>query len=206
MGRCPERYLVKKSSILEAMGRYEEAIETLLKAKPLVEQKGDARLLYMQRFNLAVVYTHTGRFAEAAALAEQVRAVAAERGDHHETSRVVWLRGRIAAGQGQIELALSLLDQARQEFAARGMEYDVALALLEIAALLLQEGRTAEVKTLAAGLAKIFEAGQIHPEARAALKLFREAIEQEAATADLARRVLGYLFLARHNEALRFTG
>ncbi len=206
VGRCPERYLIKKGFTLEVMGRYEEAITALLKAKPLVEQGGDSRLLYMQRFNLAVNYTHTGRHAEAAALADQVFAAATERGDQHETSRVLWLRGRIAAGLGQTALALSLLDQARREFESRGMGYDVALALLEIAVLLLQERRTREVKALAAGLVKVFESEQIHPEALAALKLFQEAVKQEEATADLARRILGYLFLARHNEELRFEG
>jgi tetratricopeptide (TPR) repeat protein/transcriptional regulator with XRE-family HTH domain len=204
VGRCKERYLIKRGSILEAMGRYDEAVEALLQAKPLVEQKGDARLLYMQRFNLAVVYTHTGRFSEAAALAEQVRTAAGERGDVHEISRVVWLRGRIAAGLGETDLALSLLNQAREEFESRNMDFDVALALLEIAALLLRENRTAEVKLLAADLVKIFESKQIHREALAALQLFHEAVKQERATADLARGVLAYLFLARHNEELRF--
>jgi tetratricopeptide (TPR) repeat protein len=204
MGRCPERYLVKKSSILEAMGRYDEAVEALLQAKPLVEQKGDARLLYMQRFNLAVCYTHTGRFSEAAALADLVLAAATERGDVHEVTRVKWLRGRIAAGLGQTDLALNLLDQARREFESRGLDFDVALALLEIAALLLRENRTAEVKILAASLVRIFDARKIHREALAALQLFKEAVEQERATDGLARSVLAYLFLARHNEELRF--
>ncbi len=43
-----------------------------------------------------------------------------------------------------------------------------------------------------------------HREALAALKLFQEAAEREAATADLARRVLRFLFRARHDQGLRF--
>jgi tetratricopeptide (TPR) repeat protein len=204
LGRCPERYLINKSSILEAMGRYEEAVAALLLAKPLVEQKGDARLLYMQRFNLAVVYTHTRRFSEASALVQLVRAAATERGDVHEVNRVVWLRGRIAAGLGETDLALSLLNKARRKFESLGMDFDVALALLEIAALLLRENRTGEVKLLAADLVTIFGSRKIHREALAALRLFHESVKQERATADLARSVLAYLFLARHDENLRF--
>lgn len=206
VGRCPERYLVKKGSILEAMGRYEEAVAALLLAKPLVEQKGDARLLYMQRFNLAVVYTHTERFSEASALVQRVRAAATERGDVHEVNRVVWLRGRIAAGLGETDLALSLLNKARRKFEDLDMDFDVALALLEIASLLLRENRTAEVQLLAADLVKIFGSRKIHREALASLRLFHEAVKQERATAGLARSVLSYLFLARHDENLRFEG
>jgi len=84
------------------------------------------------------------------------------------------------------------------------MWYDVALALLEIAALLLEEGRTAEVKELTQVLTKAFESQDIHREAMAALHLFHEAAEREAATADFARRVLSFLFRARHDEGLRF--
>jgi hypothetical protein len=84
------------------------------------------------------------------------------------------------------------------------MGYDVALALLEQAVLLLDEGRTAEVKALVRDLPAIFKAEEVHREALAALRLFHEAAEREAATADLARRVLRYLFRARHDQGLRF--
>jgi len=85
------------------------------------------------------------------------------------------------------------------------MSYDVALALLEEAVLLLEEGRTAEIKVLARELTKVFESKGVHREALGALQLFQEAAEREEASAGLARRVLGYLFRARHDQGLRFT-
>jgi hypothetical protein len=94
----------------------------------------------------------------------------------------------------QREEALRLLDEAQQEFAERKMWYDVALALLETAVLLLEEGRTAEVKELTPA----------NREALAALRLFHEAAEREEATAAFASRVLSFLFRARHDEGLRF--
>ena len=84
------------------------------------------------------------------------------------------------------------------------MGFDVALALLEIAVLLLDLGRTAEVKALAPDLARLFSAQGIHREALAALRVFRRAVEKDEATAALARRVLGFLFRARYDEGLRF--
>jgi tetratricopeptide (TPR) repeat protein len=204
VSRFPGRVLVKKAFTQEVMGAYEGAIATLRRAEPLVERQGDAQLSYQRRFNLAVVYTHVGAFAAASELAEQVLAAVVALGDEIFLNRLAWLRGRIAAGLGRREEALELLQLAAQDFAARGMFYDVALALLEIAALLLDEGRAAEVKVLAQGLAKVFKSKKVHPEALASLRIFQEAVEQETATAELARRVLRFLFRARHDQGLRF--
>lgn len=205
VGRSRERVLIKRGFTLEVMGDYERAIETLLQAEPLVERAGDPRLAYMLPFNLAVVYTHVGRHSEAADLAQRVGDLVAAQGDEVEKLRVIWLRGRIAAGLGRRGEAQGLLAQARKGFGQRNMSYDVALSLLEEAVLLLEEGRVAEVKVLARELEKVFNSKGVHREALGALRLFKEAAEREEATAELGRRVLGYLFRARHDEGLRFT-
>ena len=204
LGRSPGRVLVIKGSTLEVMGEYERSLETLLQARPLVEGQGDPRLTYMLWFNLAGNYCQTGRYGEAAGLLNQVREIVTTLGDEVFLSRVVWLEGRIAAGLGRFEEARALLGQARREFAARQMGYDVALALLEEAALLLEEGQTIQVKTLAQELAAVFDAQGVHREALTALRLFQKAAEREEATAELARRILRFLYRARYDQGLRF--
>jgi tetratricopeptide (TPR) repeat protein len=186
------------------MGEDEQALETFLKAKPLVEAQGDERLLNILHQNLGVAYCNTQRYAEAAQLVGRVRDLAIEMGDQIGALRALWLQGRIAAGLGRTVEATRLLEQARQEFASRDMWYDVALADLEIARLLLAEGTTAQVKKIAAELVKQFEEHGIHREALAAVRLFQEAADREKATAELARRVLTFLFRARWDEGLRF--
>jgi tetratricopeptide (TPR) repeat protein len=204
VSRSPGRVLIQKAITLEKMDEYERAVEALLQAEPLVERQRDARLLYMLHFNLAVNYCHVGRYAAAADLMEQVREVATQRGDENEVIRLTWLQGRIAAGLGQRLEARSLLAQARRAFELRGKSYDVALALLEEAVLLLDEGQTAEAKALAGELTRVFEDKGVHREALAALRLFYQAAGREEATAELARRVLGFLFRARDDQSLRF--
>jgi tetratricopeptide (TPR) repeat protein len=204
VGRSPERALLKKGSTLEVVGQFQGALEALLQAVPIIQQKGDRRLEAILNCNLALNYCHLGRFLEAEELALRAGSLAAELGDELGVLRVTWTQGRIAAGLGRAAEARSLLAQARRGFAAQGMDYDVALALLEEAALLLDEGRAAEVKALARGLAVVFESKGVRPEALAALRVFQKAAEQENATAELARRVLGYLFRARHEPGLRF--
>jgi tetratricopeptide (TPR) repeat protein len=206
VGRRGAHVLVKKGFTLEVMGDYERAVETLLQAAPLVEAENDARLRYMRLFNLAVCKTHLGHYGEASQLLHLVRQVVTERGDENELSRVIWLDGRIAAGLGRQEEALALLGEARQRFAAKAMWYDVALALLEEAVLLLEEGRATDVRELAKGLVRVFDAKGVHQEAIAALRLFQEAAEREAATTELARRVLRFLFRARWDGGLQFAG
>lgn len=206
VGRCKGRILINKGFTLEAMGEYERVIQTLHEAEPLVDQQAEPRLWYKRRAQLAVLYTHVGRYDEAEDLVEDARRIATELDDKMDLSRLIWLEGRIAAGLGRPEEALRLLGQARQEFEKRNMWYDVALALLEEAVLLLGAGRTAEVKVLAKGLARVFESKGVHREALAALRLFQEAAEHEAATAELAGRVLRFLFRARWDEGLRFLG
>jgi hypothetical protein len=65
-------------------------------------------------------------------------------------------------------------------------------------------GRTAEVQALTVSLAEVFESKGVHREALAALQLFKEAAERETATAELARRVLAFLFRARNDQGLQF--
>lgn len=204
LGWSPARVLVQKGFTLEVMGEYERSIEALLQAKPLVESQGDRRLQNILHCNLGFTLCHLDRFTEAVELAQGVRECAAEMGDEIGVLRGIWLQGRIAAGIGETLEARALLGQARRELAARRMGYDVALALLEEAALLLEEGRLAEVKTLAEDLAVVFDSQGVHREALAALSLFQKAAEREEATAELARRILRFLYRARYNQGLRF--
>ena len=204
VGRCPERALIQQAITLEEMGEYEGAVQALLKAEPLIERGGDPRLLYSQRFNLAANLVHLGRCSEGAELVPQVREVAIDLGDEIFLSRITWLESRIAAGLGRTRQARTLLAEARRDFELRKMSYDVALALLEEAILLLDEDRTAEVKALAEELTGVFADKGVHREALAALQLFYDAAKQETATPDLARRVLQFLQRARHDQGLRF--
>src|SRR4051812_47503984 len=91
VGRNPERYLVKRGFTLEVMGEYERAVEALRRAEPLVERKGDPRLMNILRLNLALNLCHLCRYSEASELGRQVQAVAAEKGDEILILRGLWL-------------------------------------------------------------------------------------------------------------------
>jgi tetratricopeptide (TPR) repeat protein len=203
VSRFPARILIKKGFTYTVMGAYEKAVATFLEAQPRVEHQGDPRLINMLRLNFASALCHVSRYVEAAELIEEVRRDPEGLGKI-DLTRILWLDGRILAGLGRPREARRLLAEARQRFEAEAMAYDVALALLEEAGLLLLEGRTEEVKALTLELAKIFDSKGVHREALAALQTFDEAVQHEEATADLARRVLSFLFKARYDQGLRF--
>jgi 16S rRNA U516 pseudouridylate synthase RsuA-like enzyme len=109
----------------------------------------------------------------------------------------------VAAGLGRTDEALGELEAVKNEFIRRRIPFDAALVTLEIAALHLQEGRTAEVKRLAREIVTIFKAQKVHREAIATVQLFREAAEREAVDQEAIRELLAYLQRARQEPGLR---
>jgi hypothetical protein len=75
---------------------------------------------------------------------------------------------------------------------------------MDLAVLLLKQGRTAEVKSLANEMLRIFQAQNVEREALAALRLFCNSAQRETATIELARRLVKFLHRAQHDPELRF--
>jgi len=103
------------------------------------------------------------------------------------------LRAKIDAGRGRREEARVGLGAVRQAFLDRRMPYEVALVSLELAVLLLEDGRTAEVRELAGPMLEIFTAQRIGREALATVEVFARAARQEAVTVEWTRDLLGKL-------------
>ncbi len=184
------RILLSKSNVFEQSGDLEGALAALQEATAFVEACGDPEQIFALRFNTADVLSLLDRHDEAARLLPEVRELALEQGHEMNLRRLVWLESRVAAGLGRAPEAMMGLEQVRLAFTDLGLPYEAALSSLELAVLWLEAGRPAEVRKLAATMAWIFKAKGIQEEALAALKLFRDAAEQEAVTVELTRHVL----------------
>jgi tetratricopeptide (TPR) repeat protein len=182
--------LLKKEFVYEQMGDLDAALAALAEAAPYVKISGDARLLWVLRFETAKAFCGLERYEEAATLVPGVRELAERLGNKLDIVRVVWLAARVAAGQGRREDAIAGLEQVRREFADRPIPYDAALSSLELSVLYLEEGRTGAVKALAREMGAIFKSQGIAREALASLSVFFEAAQKETATVELARRVI----------------
>jgi hypothetical protein len=93
--------------------------------------------------------------------------------------RLRWLEGKIARELGQLEDAEAALKEARGAFLSQGIGIDAALVSLDLAVLYAQRGETAAIRHLAAEMVPVFQAGEVHPDALAAILLFRQAAEAE---------------------------
>jgi len=191
------RILLKKDHVLNVMGDFETALAVLAEAAPFVEASGDSRLLFALRFNWTDELCHLERWAEAAKLLPVVTEMATEQGNELDLVRLGWLQAKVTAGQGREEEAIAKLEKVSRDFTDRKLPYEAALSSLDLSVLWLKAGKNAEVALLAVGLKWIFEAKGIEREALMALRLFCDAAEREAATVELARRVVADIETAR---------
>ncbi len=133
-----------------------------------------------------------------------MQALAERLGERLDLVRVAWLSGRTAAALGRPAEALAAFQHARSTFLNLDLAYNYALVSLDLSLVLLEQGHTAEVATVAEEMLAIFKAQEVHREALAALHVFCEAARREAATVELTRRVERYLRRARLDPELRF--
>jgi tetratricopeptide (TPR) repeat protein/DNA-binding XRE family transcriptional regulator len=204
LGQATGRLLLKKAKTLEELGEMESAIAVLREALPSVEASRDPRLHFCLRHNLVDYLSKSERFGEARAELPEVERLERKSAGEIDRIRVLWTKGRIAAGFGEFDTAVDALSRVRGAFVSHEMYYDAALVSLELALLYLDAGRTEEVKALARHMVPIFQSRKVHREALAALAVFRGAAEREEASSELVRGVVTYLERARHNPGLRY--
>ncbi len=198
------RSLINLSLTFLYSGRSEESIPVLYRAMKLIEPETEPRLLLTAQHNLTAALTNIGRFPEAQRAYRKALPLYHAFPDAWTQNRRMWVEGRIARGLGQVEEAEALFVAARDGFLAEGIPYDTALVALELALLYAEQGRSAELKRLAAELVPVFASRQIHREALVAIGFFQQAVEAERAEVEVVARVEEYLRKARYAPELRF--
>jgi len=143
---------------------------------------------------------------DAAAGLRQAQALAERLGQEVDLLRVEYLSGIVAAGTGQAEEAEETFERVRRGFATHEppLAHYYAVVSLDLALLLLEQGRTSEVRSLAEQMAWIFCSQGVEREALAALRIFCDAAKREAATVELTRKIIQFLHRAQHDSELKF--
>jgi tetratricopeptide (TPR) repeat protein len=201
------RALLILAATSNAEGRPDWAIHTAHEALRRLPPGASRRLVLAGRYNLALYLSESGRYAEAIDLLAQDEALYREFPEPWTQLRLTWLRGKIAAGLGDLPAAEAAFLEVRQGFIAGGIGYDAAMVAVEDLALLyLRQDRTADVKRLAEEMLPIFQAQDVHREALAALMLFQEAARREELTLQQVGELVRYLKDARNDPSLRFGG
>jgi len=203
-GELRGEILLKRSAIFQILGDPERSAAALTEATPLIDPGREPRNAFGLRFNLLVDLCHLDRFAEAESRLNEVRELADRLGGELDLARVDWIAGKINAGLGLASEAEAAFRKARDVFDRRELSWDYAVVSLELALILLEQGRTGETRTLAEELLPIFQAQKVEREALAALQVFYDAAKRETATVELTRRVVKFLYRAQHDPELRF--
>ena len=190
--RAGERTAESRATISLALkwyyeGELERALATTERALGLLDPKRDGRLYFAAEFNRAFWQNDAGQHDEARAAIPRVTELVERHGSASDRIRFSWLEARIVAREGDLERAVELY----QVVLARSLElevlYDSATVAFELAILLLELGRAAEVLPLAETVARVFATQGAAPEAGAAVLLAADALRRGAAAQEALR-------------------
>lgn len=199
------RSLKQKSMVCGEAGDLEGEISLLRHALDLLSPETEARTFLAARHNLISALCEIGRPREAFALLFHTRPLYLKMGDRLNLLRLRWLEGTVALGLERQEQAAVAFREVREAFLDLGLDYDAALASLDLAEVYALQGKPKEVRRLADEVLDVFRSRSIHREALGALSILQQAARVERAGQALIRKVGSYLRRARNHPDLPFT-
>jgi tetratricopeptide (TPR) repeat protein len=198
------RSLKQKSMICGEAGDLEGEIALLRRALELLSPEAEPRTFLAARHNLISALCEVGRPREAFALLFHTRPLYLKQGDRLNLLRLRWLEGTVALGLQRHEQAAVAFHEVREAFLELGLDYDAALASLDLTGVYAIQGRIADVRRLAEEMLEVFQSRNIHREALGALSFLQQAARLEKAGIVLVREVARFLKKARTRPDLRF--
>lgn len=183
------RALVSKGISVGLASQSEEAVNLLQRGLLLMDAARDPKLTLAAVHGLLWFLVDCGKVAEVDRLLHQVRDLYTLYGERLLQLRACWLEGRVAAGLGEDQRAEQAFLQVREGFQDAEQSYDSAMVSLDLAAVWLRQGRTAEITELVDEMVTIFRSRNIQREAITALLMLREALRKNRATAALLQTV-----------------
>lgn len=171
-------------------GRIEAAISHFCRAYDLIDAEKSPDLAVSALANAIHRMADLGDFVRADRLHLAARPVLEALAGPVEKLKLRAVAGKIAAGLGRLRQAEAAFRTVRREFVRLKLPMHASLAGLELCAIWLREGRTAEAKAIVEETVATFIALGIEREALASLVLLDEAVRQEQATIDLVKAAL----------------
>ncbi len=166
-----------------------EGIQYLVHGLNTIDRAREPKLAFQALHNILLLRVELGEYEEARRTLRQMQPLYQRYLSELEQVKVCWMEGRIAAGLGELEEAESFFLEARESFDEAGLGYRAALVSLDLVAVWLRQGRTAEIRQLIATLLMTFRAVGVEREALAGILLLRDAVECEQATLELLQLI-----------------
>lgn len=198
------RTLQQKAVVVGETGDTETQISLLRRSLDLLDPQEDPRIFLAARHNLILALNDSRRSREAFALLFHTRPLYLKLGDRMNLLRLRWLEGMVARGLQRNDQAEAAFREVRDAFLDLGLQYDAALAALDLAGVYIQQGKRDEVCRIAEETLSIFQAGNMHRDAILALMVLSNAVRQEQAGVETVQRISDFLKKSRNNPELRF--
>jgi tetratricopeptide (TPR) repeat protein len=199
------RALIKKGTALHADEHHQRAVDALRGGLAALRADKDPKLLAVGRHTLILALVEAGRFSEAGQLLMESGLRHAFADDPLNLLKLRGVEAKIFAGLGKLRRAEQIFTEVKKEFLVHHREYLVAMVNLELAAVLLRQGRPNEVEPLAEEALEIFRGLGVGREALKALRYLREACRQKVATVEIVQQVTRFLSRLERQPELRFS-
>jgi tetratricopeptide (TPR) repeat protein len=189
MRESEAKALLKRSTICDFMGDLAGNVAALERAANLIERDEDPWLALILRHNLIFGLARDRQFQRARTLLGETEDLYRQVTVPAMWARRHWVEGLIREGEEDLAGAIGQLEAARDQFAEHSFFFDAALVSIDLAAVLLAEGRTPEVKAVAAAAYALLEGQGVHPDALAALSQFQQAAAMERLDREVLREI-----------------
>ncbi|HET9226532.1 MAG TPA: tetratricopeptide repeat protein [Thermoanaerobaculia bacterium] len=198
------RAMMGKGLVLRYNNDPEAASACFRESLFLLDGGEEPRLLALSQTNLIGCLVDSGRAEEAAALIPESVKLIEKVGHRTDLLHLRWIEGLAAVALGRDEQAERIFLELIDAFTQDRLAYNVALVSLDLSSVYARQGRTADVKTLAAEILPVFQSHEVHREALAALIVFQRAAEMEQLSLGLVEEVTTFIKRVRTNPNLRF--
>jgi len=170
-----------------------KALEFLQGSLSLIDPQRDPSLVYAAAHNRVTILLDDQRYREAERQLFSLRPLLEHSGGSINELRFRWAEGRIDAGLDRLERAARTLSEVRDGFVAVERPYDAALTSLDLAGVLIAQGKSEAAMEVVSAAYVTFSALRIPREAAAAVLALQIACEVGAATKAKVEEIARFL-------------
>jgi tetratricopeptide (TPR) repeat protein len=198
------RTLIKRGSVAFFGGHPAEAACLIEEGLSLVDRAREPKLVQTSYLNLLDALTECGEYRRAGKLllASGLREAFAD--EPLNLLRLRWVEAKIHAGLDRLEQAEALFLEIRAGFLSYGLDYDAALAGLDLARVWLRMDRASRVVPLAVEMIRTFDRLKIAQEGKMALRFLKVACEDQFLTVPVLDRTRDFIVRIKANPEMKF--
>jgi transcriptional regulator with XRE-family HTH domain len=185
------RVQLSRGTVLGEMGRIQRALEALQAAEDCLDRVHEPHLWLRLRMEQLYILCQTERFRDAEPRLAETQKLAARAGSDRQRLQVRRLAGWIASGLDRTEEAVHVLRPVCAEMIATGLVFEGGCVALELAGLLIAQGKTAEAAEVARQVEPLKEEKRLSHDARTTLKVFGFTVRRGTFTVEMSRQLSG---------------